>query len=67
MQMLQGRMLIAKKEKVLVFGQMQLYGEGASQQGVAIKVNLTQLLQVKQYAVSSSLLCAFELILIITS
>ncbi|TSS97525.1 Vitellogenin [Bagarius yarrelli] len=45
MQVLQGRMLFAKKEKVLVLGQVQLYGEGSSQQGVAIKVNLTQLLQ----------------------
>lgn len=44
---MQGRMLIAKKEKVLVLGQVQLYGEGSSQRGVAIKVNLTQLLQVK--------------------
>ncbi|XP_058251674.1 apolipophorins isoform X3 [Hemibagrus wyckioides] len=46
MQVLQGRMLIAKKEKVLVLGQVQLYDEG-SQQGVVIKVNLTQLLQMK--------------------
>ncbi|XP_046708205.1 uncharacterized protein LOC124387728 [Silurus meridionalis] len=46
-QKLQGRMLIAKKEKALVFGQVQLHGEGSSQQGVAIKVNLTQLLQLK--------------------
>lgn len=60
-------MLIAKKEKALVFGQIQLYGEGSYQQGVAIKVNLTQLLQVKHLTVSSFLLCAFELILIITS
>lgn len=45
--MLHGRMLIAKKEKVLVLGQIQLYGEGSSQQGVAIKVNFTQLLEVK--------------------
>lgn len=60
-------MLIAKKEKVLVLGQVQLYGEGSSQQAVAIKVNLTQLLQVKQYVVSSSLLWSFELIFIITS
>lgn len=67
MHVLQGRMLIAKKEKVLVLGQVQLYGEGSSQQAVAIKVNLTQLLQVKQYVVSSSLLWSFELIFIITS
>ncbi|KAB5579798.1 hypothetical protein PHYPO_G00199100 [Pangasianodon hypophthalmus] len=48
MRVLQGRMLIAKKEKALVLGQVQLYeGEGSSQQGVTIKVNLTQLLQMK--------------------
>lgn len=63
MQVLQGRMLIAKKEKVLVLGQVQLY-EGSSQRGVVIKVNLTQLLQVKVYVVSSSL-CTFDLIFII--
>ncbi|KAK3567891.1 hypothetical protein QTP86_027307 [Hemibagrus guttatus] len=45
LQVLQGRMLIAKKEKALVLGQVQLYGKGSSQQGVIIKVNLTQLLQ----------------------
>lgn len=55
MQVLQGRMLFAKKEKVLVLGQVQLYGESSSQEGVAIKVNLTQLLQVKQCTISSSL------------
>lgn len=46
MQALQGRMLIAKKEKVQALVQVQLHGEGSSQQGVAIKANLTQLLQV---------------------
>lgn len=62
MQVLHGRMLIAKKEKVLVLGQVQLYGEGSSLHGVAIKVNLTQLLQVKQYSISSCLLHGFGLI-----
>lgn len=42
-------MLIAKKEKVLLLGQVQLFGDGSFQQGVAIKVNFTQLLQVKLY------------------
>lgn len=46
MQVLQGRMLIAKEEMVLLLGQVQLFGDGSFQQGVAIKVNFTQLLQV---------------------
>ncbi|XP_047657702.1 uncharacterized protein LOC113644112 isoform X2 [Tachysurus fulvidraco] len=57
MQLLQGRMLIAKKEKALILGQVQLYGEDSSQQSVVIKVNYTQLLQLK---IPSSVTSDFE-------
>ncbi|XP_066536340.1 uncharacterized protein [Hoplias malabaricus] len=42
-QYLQGKMLTAKKEKVVVLGYVQLHG----QQDVTIKVNLSQLIQLK--------------------
>ncbi|XP_049338919.1 uncharacterized protein LOC103023384 isoform X1 [Astyanax mexicanus] len=42
-QELQGRILTAKTEKLVVLGQVQLHGE----QGITIKANLSQLLQLK--------------------